>query len=53
VGAAFRIFYVTLKNNILILLHGYQKQSRKAPKKEIAIATQRMIEVLNNEKDYT
>ena len=52
-SAGFRIFYVGLKSNILILLHGYQKQSRKAPKKEIEIAEQRMIEVIDNEKDYT
>jgi phage-related protein len=52
VGAGYRIFYVTLKKDILILLHAYKKQLQKAPKKEIAIAEKRLIEVLNNESIY-
>lgn len=52
-SGGFRIFYVSLKTNTLILLHAYKKQSQKAPKKEIEIAEQRMFEVLNYEKNYT
>lgn len=52
-SAGFRIFYVNIKTNTLILLHGYKKQSQKAPKKEIEIAEQRLLEVTNHEKDYT
>lgn len=52
-SAGFRIFYIGIKGNTLVLLQGYQKQSRKAPRKEIEIAKQRMLEVIENEKDYT
>jgi phage-related protein len=38
ISAGFRLFYVTVKGNALVLLHGYKKQLQKAPKKEIAIA---------------
>lgn len=51
-SAGYRIFYVTLKRDILVLLHAYKKQSQKAPKKEIAIAEKRLMEVLNNESFY-
>lgn len=46
------IFYVVIKNNTMILLHAYRKQSKKAPLKEIEIAEQRLLEVIHNEKDY-
>ena len=52
VNSGFRIFYVCLNQDTLVLLHAYQKQSQKAPKKEIDIAMQRMMEVFNHEKDY-
>lgn len=48
----FRIFYVAIKNHILVLLHAYKKQSQKAPKNEIEIAEKRMKEILNYENDY-
>ncbi len=51
-SAGYRIFYVTIKGNILVLLHAYKKQSQKAPKKEIEIADKRLMEVLNNESFY-
>ena len=51
-NAGFRIFYVGLNQNTLVLLHVYQKQSQKAPKKEIEIAEKRMLEVMQNAKDY-
>ena len=47
-----RLFYVVLKAKTLVLLHGYKKQSQKAPKKEIETAEKRMLEVLKNERDY-
>lgn len=47
-----RLFYVALKENTLVILHGYKKQSQKAPKKEIEVAEQRMLEVIDNEKNY-
>lgn len=52
-SAGLRIFYVTVRGGTLVLLHAYKKQSQKAPGKEIDIADKRMLEVLNNEKDYT
>ena len=51
-GAGYRIFYVTIKKNVLVLLHAYKKQSQKAPKKEITIAEKRLLEVLKNESFY-
>ena len=51
-SGGFRIFYVCLKKDVMVLLHGYQKQSQKAPKKEIDTALRRMTEVLSYEKDY-
>jgi phage-related protein len=51
-SAGFRIFYVSLIGNALMLLHGYKKQSQKAPKKEIDTAMQRMLEVIACEKNY-
>lgn len=52
-SSGFRIFYVSLKNNILVLLHAYKKQSQKAPQKELDLAKQRMREVIADEKNYT
>ncbi len=51
-SGGFRIFYVAIKFNALVLLHAYQKQSQKAPIKEIKIAERRLNEELSNEKDY-
>jgi phage-related protein len=50
--SGYRLFYVAIQNNNLILLHAYKKQSQKAPSKEIAIAEKRMLEVINHESDY-
>lgn len=44
--ASYRIFYVVVSGPIMVLLHGYKKQSQKAPDKEIRIAERRMREVL-------
>ncbi len=51
--AGYRIFYVCLNLKNIVLLHCYKKQSQKAPKREIEVAEKRMVEVLNNEQDYT
>lgn len=37
----------------MVLLHAYQKQSQKAPLKEVETAEKRLLEVAKNEKDYT
>jgi phage-related protein len=50
-SGGYRIFYVTIKNEIIVCLHVYKKQSQKAPKKEIDIALKRMTEVLNKFKE--
>lgn len=47
--AGYRIFYVTVTQKLMVLLHVYKKQSQKAPKKEIEIAEKRMLEVLEDE----
>jgi phage-related protein len=45
-GTAARIFYVLRTAEEMVLLHGYRKQTQKAPAREIAIAERRMREVL-------
>ena len=51
-SGGYRLFYVTVCSDTIVLLHAYKKQSQKAPKKEIDIAEQRMMGVLDNESDY-
>ena len=41
-----RVFYCTISEQRLILLHGFLKKSRKTPRREIDIAVKRMQEVL-------
>ena len=50
--SAYRIFYVCLKKDVMVLLHAYKKKSQKAPTKEIVIALRRMKEVLEDESVY-
>ena len=50
--SSYRLFYVTLNGEVMIILHGYKKQSQKAPAKELKIAKQRMKEVFENETSY-
>ena len=49
-GGAARLFYVIRapedREQELILLHAYLKQTQKAPKREIAVAISRMKEIL-------
>ncbi len=47
----YRIFYMTISKDRMILLHAYQKKSQKAPKKEISIATKRLKVVLEDENN--
>lgn len=50
--SGYRIFYVMVRRDKLILLHAYKKQSQKAPAKEISIAEKRMLEVISHENNY-
>ena len=52
-GGGFRIFYVMLGSDLMVLLHAYKKQSQKAPQKELDIATKRMNEILDFFKQKT
>ena len=52
VKSGYRIFYVTVQKETLVLLHAYKKQSQKAPIKEIEIAEKRLLEVLAHEDNY-
>ena len=49
-SGGYRIFYVSIGADNIVLLHAYKKQTKKAPLKEIDIAEKRMWEVTNNEK---
>lgn len=41
-----RIFYCTVKENKIVMLHGFIKKSQKTPLKELKIAKQRIKEVI-------
>ena len=44
-----RIFHCTVKNNEIVMLHGFIKKTQKSPQKEIKLAIKRMKEVTGNE----
>lgn len=52
-SGGYKLFYVRLYKDLLVLLHAYRKQSQKAPRKEIDTAERRMLEVLEYEANYT
>jgi phage-related protein len=47
-----RIFYFTFINKNIILLHAFLKKTPKTPPKEIKIAEENYIDVINNPKLY-
>ncbi len=51
-SVGYRIFYIIVHGNTIVLLHGYKKKTQKAPLKELKVATKRMSEVLKNETIY-
>lgn len=51
-SGGFRIFYVVMQGDLMVLLHAYKKKSQKAPSNELKTATKRLKEVINNETDY-
>jgi len=51
-SGGYRVFYVTLKKDIMVLLHAFKKQSQKTPVKIIKTAMKRLKEVIENETDY-
>lgn len=50
--SGYRLFYVCLRGEHMVLLHAYKKQSQKAPKKEIELAEKRLLEVKEDESTY-
>ncbi|NJM75754.1 MAG: type II toxin-antitoxin system RelE/ParE family toxin [Acaryochloridaceae cyanobacterium RU_4_10] len=44
-----RVFYCTLIEERIVMLHSFIKKTEKTPNKELKIARRRLIEVLNNE----
>lgn len=42
-----RVFYCTMINKNIVILHSFIKKTMKTPSKELAIATKRMNEVKN------
>lgn len=42
----YRIFYVMISQEEMVLLHAYRKQGKKAPKHELEVARKRLKEVL-------
>lgn len=49
-AGAGRVFYVAIHKRRLLLLHGYRKQSQKAPKQEIETAKRRLHDFWGREK---
>ena len=47
----YRFFYFSLKDNKLVLLHGFKKKTQKTPKKEINIAETRKNDYLERSDD--
>ena len=41
-----RVFYCTIKNKKIVILHGFIKKSQQTPGKELKIAKKRMKEVI-------
>jgi phage-related protein len=46
-GVIVRVFYYVRRSDTIIVFHGFQKKSQKAPSREIRLARQRLQEVLN------
>ena len=44
-----RVFYCTKVGKRVIVLHSFIKKTQKTPKKELKLANERMLEVLNND----
>ncbi len=44
-----RVFYCTIVDKRIIMLHVFVKKTQKTPKKEMTLAIRRMKEVLDNE----
>ena len=44
-----RVFYFVTLADAIVVFHGFQKQTQKTPKHEIAIARQRLREVLHGD----
>ncbi len=44
-----RVFFCTKADKRIIMLHSFIKKTRKTPKKELKLANERMLEVLNND----
>ena len=47
-----RIFYFTFINKNIILLHAFLKKTPKTPTREIKIAEENYVDVINNQKLY-
>ncbi len=52
-SGGYRVFYLVIQKNMLVLLHTYKKQSQKAPDREIKTAMKRLKEVLDHMKPIT
>lgn len=46
-----RIFYFMVIDKKFVILHGYRKQSQKAPRQEVNIAMKRMKELMDEVKN--
>jgi phage-related protein len=48
-AATVRMFYFVTLADTIVVFHGFQKQTQKTPKHEIAVARQRLKEVLHGD----
>lgn len=51
-AGGYRVFYVCIRLNNLVLLHAYKKQGQKAPGRHIEIANKRLKEVVDHEISF-
>ncbi len=51
-SGGYRIFYLSINKDIIVLLHMFKKQGQKTPAKDIKTAMNRLKEVIDNEADY-
>ncbi len=45
-SGGYRLLYITINTDLLLILHAFKKKTQKAPKKELDIARKRLKEIL-------
>ena len=51
VGRAFRVLYVTKFADAVFVLHAFEKKTPKTPERDIALAKQRLAELIRTRRE--